>query len=210
MQSDDSPSTTGAQVMPLESLFGRAVRAARQERRWSQRELSEQVRHTVKLDPTAITRIETGERNVRLEEAVALADALDLSLDVAARWHPDGGPAQFNQYADLMRTAMLQARRELVRMARFGDMALDGLIGDGEDVRVLAEHGAATFPELWQTLAERMERVWLTQDPVVGQMKAVVVNEADAAIKMRLVEAVLKDLLITEEVLLRDEHSEEA
>ncbi len=183
----------------LESIFGRAVRAARQERGWSQRELAENLSPRIKLDPTAITRIETGGRSVRLEEAVALVDALDLSLDVAARWFPDSGPVQFHAYERMAMTALLQARRELVRALRFADMALDALVGDDEDARVLAEHAAGSFPELWEGVARTVERVWPTEDPVVGDMQVITYDESDAVVKRRLVAAVLYDLLITEE-----------
>jgi uncharacterized protein HemX len=72
-----------------ERSFGLAMRAARNRLRLSQTALAAELdrRHGIKLDGTAITRIERrihgneGARAIRLGEAVAIASILELSLD---------------------------------------------------------------------------------------------------------------------------------
>jgi hypothetical protein len=72
-----------------ERAFGLAMRAARNRQRISQTALAHELerRHGIKLDGTAITRIERrihgneGARAIRLGEAVAIASILELSLD---------------------------------------------------------------------------------------------------------------------------------
>lgn len=73
---------------------GARLREFREERKWSQRRLAE-VLHAngLKLDPSAITRMERGQRDVKLHEATALAAALRVKLDELVR-HDDDDPRQ--------------------------------------------------------------------------------------------------------------------
>lgn len=65
-----------------EAQFAILVRQAREARQISQAKLAEllQAFHGIRLDPTAITRLERGDRGIRLNEAAALADVLDITL----------------------------------------------------------------------------------------------------------------------------------
>lgn len=65
-----------------EDEFAARVRQAREARHLSQAQLAEllRVHHGIRLDPTAITRLERGNRLIRLNEAVALADVLSIRL----------------------------------------------------------------------------------------------------------------------------------
>lgn len=62
----------------IESEFGRWVRDQRKEARISQAELA--ARSGLPIDASAISRIESGDRSVRLSEAVAIAGALDQQI----------------------------------------------------------------------------------------------------------------------------------
>lgn len=63
------------------SNFGRSVRAAREHAQWTQQQLSDALaKHGLRIDTSAITRIENGSRDPRLSEAEAIAAALDLPL----------------------------------------------------------------------------------------------------------------------------------
>ncbi len=69
-------------VSNVRSTFASRVRQVREGRGWSQEELARRLGELgLRLDPTAITRMERGERSVRVEEAVVLAQALGLPLD---------------------------------------------------------------------------------------------------------------------------------
>ena len=67
----------------MEGVFARSLRSLRGARKWSQARLAAEVaeRRGLNLDPTAITRIERGQRGVSLSEAVAIAAVLGASVD---------------------------------------------------------------------------------------------------------------------------------
>ncbi len=100
--------------------FGDALRRAREERRWSQRRLAEEIaRYGVKLDASAITRIERGTREVKLREANAIARCMHLLLDDLVE-SPEHDP-----YDRFMRTHIaaiecaMRARAQLAEMVQF-------------------------------------------------------------------------------------------
>jgi transcriptional regulator with XRE-family HTH domain len=66
-----------------ESTFANKLRELREERGLSQSQVAGMLsdKHGIKLDPTAITRLEGGSRSLRLDVAVALADVLGTSLE---------------------------------------------------------------------------------------------------------------------------------
>lgn len=66
----------------VSSAFGERIRDARKARdNMSQRALAEAVaKFGLQLDPSAITRIERGERSVKVDEAVAIAAALETTV----------------------------------------------------------------------------------------------------------------------------------
>ncbi len=64
------------------STFASRVRQVREARGWSQEELARRLAEIgPRLGPTAITRLERGDRAVRVEEAVAIARALMTPLN---------------------------------------------------------------------------------------------------------------------------------
>ncbi len=64
------------------ATFASRVRQSREGRGWTQEELARHLAEVgLRLDPTAITRIERGDRAVRIEEAVAIAAALRTPLN---------------------------------------------------------------------------------------------------------------------------------
>jgi transcriptional regulator with XRE-family HTH domain len=70
-------------VQNVEGVFARSLRGLRSARKWSQARVAAEVaeRRGLSLDPTAITRIEGGQRGVSLSEAVAIAAVLGATVD---------------------------------------------------------------------------------------------------------------------------------
>lgn len=68
----------------------------------SQRKLSELLldKAGVKLDPSAITRIEKGQRDLKLAEAAAIAKVLDVGIDQLTRDIEDAEPAGLIELRD--------------------------------------------------------------------------------------------------------------
>jgi transcriptional regulator with XRE-family HTH domain len=61
--------------------FGQNLRDARLRKGWSQRRLADVLESRgVRLDPSAVTRIERGSRDVKLREAAVFAECLDVEL----------------------------------------------------------------------------------------------------------------------------------
>lgn len=66
----------------IDAQFGEAVRARRVEKGVSQKWVAEQMAEAgITTDGPSISRLEKGNRTVRLAEAVVLADVLDMSLE---------------------------------------------------------------------------------------------------------------------------------
>ncbi|WP_461665658.1 helix-turn-helix domain-containing protein [Gordonia sputi] len=89
---DDSRSETLAErqaeavVRSASYTFRIGMKGYREERGWSQRRLSDEVgKLGVKLDPSAITRIERGDREPKYREAVAISEALRMPAINPAR-----------------------------------------------------------------------------------------------------------------------------
>src|SRR6185295_9933260 len=68
----------------VEARFRRRVKKQRDRRDWSQADVSKMLgdKGVKGIYPTTIAKIESGERAVRIDEAAALADLFDVSLDV--------------------------------------------------------------------------------------------------------------------------------
>ncbi len=72
--------------------FGKKLKAEREHLGWTQPELAEHLRNTgiQTMHPTTIAKIEAGSRSVRINEAIAFADAFDVSIDaLLGRQEPD-------------------------------------------------------------------------------------------------------------------------
>ncbi|WKG03056.1 helix-turn-helix domain-containing protein [Mycolicibacterium sp. HK-90] len=82
--------------------FGKAVRQRRSAIGVSQRKLSELLleKAGVKLDPSAITRIEKGQRDLKLAEAAAIAKVLGVGIDQLTRDIEDAEPAGLIEIRD--------------------------------------------------------------------------------------------------------------
>jgi transcriptional regulator with XRE-family HTH domain len=68
-----------------EQVFARRMRELRGQMSQSQLAVTLNLAHGIKLDATAITRIEKGSRTLRLDEAVAIAAVLDQTVDEMLR-----------------------------------------------------------------------------------------------------------------------------
>lgn len=64
--------------------FGKTIRARREQRGWSQADMAKMLldRGVDPMHSTTVAKIEAGDRSVRINEAVGIADLFDVSLDV--------------------------------------------------------------------------------------------------------------------------------
>ena len=68
--------------------LGRRIAALRSERRVAQKRLAEELG----IDPSALSRVESGERGLAVGELVALSAFLDVSTDALLRSETDSAP----------------------------------------------------------------------------------------------------------------------
>jgi transcriptional regulator with XRE-family HTH domain len=127
----------------LESAFGARVKEMRERQNLSQRKLSELVgERGVRLDPTAITRLEKeGERGIRLSEAAVIAAVLGIDLTEFIYEHSDP--------EERLMTLRAASDHNLNVARRFLQEALETL---SEAQRLLAQH-----PELTNTVVHRLD-----------------------------------------------------
>lgn len=91
--------------------FGRSVREVRQTRHWTQAQLAGRMSEVMgrEVRPLTITRIEAADRPTPLDEAVALAQILGISLDALSAGNPgpSGPPAYLITHAKSQRGDIL-------------------------------------------------------------------------------------------------------
>ncbi|MBZ4620982.1 helix-turn-helix domain-containing protein [Mycobacterium avium] len=113
--------------------FGDLVRQHREAKSWSQRRLAQQLEDVgVKLDPSAVTRIERGTREIRLREAVAIAAVLAIDLREFPRVEQDPR-AQLQSLLDSIAERRKWARSAFGGMAFYYVMAVQ-LLNDNPDL----------------------------------------------------------------------------
>lgn len=86
-----------------ERRFGEAVRTWRLDRKWSQEDLAERLRHQgFEMHQTTVAKIERGARPLRVAEAAAIADVFDMPI-----------MAVFGQSSPLDRPVNLDSQRRV-------------------------------------------------------------------------------------------------
>jgi transcriptional regulator with XRE-family HTH domain len=82
----------------VDKRFGHELQRVRSERGWTQPQMAEKLSATgiAAIHSTTLAKIEAGTRSVRINEAVAIADLLDVSLDaLLGRQRPDASTLAF-------------------------------------------------------------------------------------------------------------------
>lgn len=112
-----------------ETHFGIRLRELRQRRGWTQQEVVQRLAdHGLVLHQTAIARIETAARPVRLNEALTLAAVLGVDLPgLLAPSSHNVEIAELEEYSHALTTALLEARYRVEETARQVTMATHAL-----------------------------------------------------------------------------------
>lgn len=129
----------------LDKEVGKRFRALRTEKDLTQAAVAARLEESgLSLDPTAITRIERGSRTLRLGEAVAIAAALDTSLE---RVLLDVAPEEHARTA--VRQAVVKVRDVFLTVDRWMLMV------------TLAINEACEFPEVVPGVPSEMLSAWM-------------------------------------------------
>lgn len=191
-QADDG----GDATEDVNRQFGDAMRSVREVRGLSQRQLAELLDAAgMKLDPSAITRMERGTRDIKLAEAIAIAKVLDFSLEEFT-YSPDD---HFRAREFSLIAAVLRARKALLDAVRSIDRWVNNTDPETER-RLIQKRGLSGVVDLYTST--------LKQSPAFkagGQLGSDGVNwteyynDDDRVIKQAIVDAVTDHLLVDEE-----------
>lgn len=102
-------------------VFGQRTRAARIDAGLTQAQLQERLASRgIKIDSSGLTRIEAGQREPRLSEALALADVLGFGLASLVTSNPG-----LDSYMNEVRRLVEQSRETLLQLLSSVDKAAD-------------------------------------------------------------------------------------
>lgn len=114
-----------------QTSFGGALRAGRVRLGLSQRALADKLRgRGISVDQAAITRMETGQREPKLIEALQISDFLDF--DVSTLERPDSEAIAHDGLVELTFAKYFVARESLYEYLNAVAMALATVPGDGD------------------------------------------------------------------------------
>ncbi|OBJ57433.1 Helicase associated domain protein [Mycobacterium asiaticum] len=163
----------------LGGTFAERAKAARMRADLTQQELSTRLSEAgVKLDTSAITRIEAGQREPRLSEALAIAQVLRFSLNDLARRE------DLDFYMSDVERLMNESRAALVRMIRSVDPVVDF---------VRRSPGSLGDQRLEDRFGELIEHFL---EDVSFENKAITRSRSDEKLKRQLLRAVSEDILV--------------
>jgi transcriptional regulator with XRE-family HTH domain len=109
-----------------ETSFRERMKRERQTRDWSQADLAEllQGRGLGHIYPTTVAKIESGERAVRIDEATAIADLFEVSVDALLGRNVERG----SNLAYILRSVLNIARQSALQTAAIADALGDSLV----------------------------------------------------------------------------------
>lgn len=130
-----------------EARFGNRVRAAREDRGWSQEALARHLKEAagVELHQSAIARLERGERAIRFNEAAALAKVLNIDLRPFAGI--DVEPLLTDEDYERVKK-LAEERREMEK--RLGEQLLDLRKQHQEEAAELDKHRMLVAETRWK------------------------------------------------------------
>ncbi|MGD9619816.1 MAG: multiprotein-bridging factor 1 family protein [Mycolicibacterium sp.] len=181
--------------LAVNAQFGHLMKEARESRGWSQRQLAGMLTAVdLKLDPSAITRIERGTRDVKLSEAIAIANVLEISLDLLSY-----SPEQDFHMREMSQVQMtVRARKALLQALRQIDRWVNATDPDTEE-QLLKRRKLSSFTELYtQSLRECGEFRWGGQMGSEGDNFTVYYGPDDFKVKQTLIELVTAGILMSE------------
>jgi transcriptional regulator with XRE-family HTH domain len=187
MQDGDGDDSDGTGAV-LNKRFGDLVREKREEKEWSQRRLAELLEEAgVRLDPSAITRIERGTRDVKLREADAIASVLGFDLGRSLRQIALSTDQQFRMGVAALELSANRARKRLVEVLDQVDQITVKLDPETEE-RLMKEGG---FSERVDLYASFVRRTHWQQAHTTDYY-----DEADRELKQAIVDAVVNQILV--------------
>lgn len=165
----------------VETSFRKRMKHERDRRDWSQADLSKllQRRGLEHIYPTTVAKIESGERAVRIDEATAIADLFEVSVDVLLGRNVERG----SNLAYALRAVLNAARQSALQTAAIADALSDSLV----DLDALEFNGR-----------EELEKEVVRAQLALREAQAAFSNVAKFKLPPRGQVALRKDLVIPE------------
>ena len=155
---------------PVETDFRKTLRRERETRKWSQAHMATLLcEKGLNIYPTTVAKIEAGERSARLDEVVAIADILGVSIDALVGRpadHQIGDKAlALNALAEVIQHAVWEAGvLESGLRTRIADLdAFDDLARDESALLSAAERAGAALDGATEALRGALDRVGKVQ-----------------------------------------------
>jgi transcriptional regulator with XRE-family HTH domain len=192
--------TQGDQAVPsggaVGRTFGERAKATRIEAGMTQLQLQERLETEfgIKLDTSGITRIEAGQREPRLSEALAIAAILDFGLNNLTPTGPD-----LDFYMSGVVELMHESRETLLKLLRSVDQVTEfvqrnpGCVGD--------DGLESIFQNEFEWFRQELEQEPLVREDQQTLKFAVTTDKSDEKLKRQLLRVVTADLLVSPKML---------
>ncbi|OKH66248.1 hypothetical protein EB74_04640 [Mycobacterium sp. SWH-M5] len=145
----------------------------------------------IKLDSSAITRIENGAREPRLSEAIAIADLLGFPLSIGGLVENIGGEPQFAKAETRLKRDLALARRRIINACIDIHIAFDGIFGTEEEVVILGRRGSRNAIEWAEKFRDAMIQWFSVGEDEAGSFNYVMVDDPE---RRQVLEIVLSSL----------------
>lgn len=146
--------------------FRERVKAEREHRGWSQADMAKMLSDNgiQPMHPTTVAKIEAGDRSVRINEAVGIADLFKVSVDSLLGRKPAAKRSELTYQLRVLRDNTDKSARQVAAMIRTIRQQLDELPGEFEDADELKEMGYNTLRNcLTPTCKALLEVSYLTE-----------------------------------------------
>lgn len=152
----------------------------------------------LRLDPSAITRIERGTRDVKLTEAIAISNVLEFGLDEIS-YSPEER-FLMREFSEI--EMVIKARKALLDAIRQIDRWGNNTDPDTEKA-LIAKRGLANVVDLYVGRLREASAFQLGNDlgHNHGDNYAVFYNDLDREIKQTIVDSVIGNVLVSEEFI---------
>lgn len=131
----------------VEARFSKRVKQERERRKWSQADLATRLKFKglKGIYPTTIAKIESGERAVRVDEAAALADLFEVSLDALLGLKHNSHEDELGYLLRVLRDTARLATQQVGATIESIRAQLDELPGDFDGAEELQQVGQNTW-----------------------------------------------------------------
>lgn len=142
----------------MDKRFGERVKAERDHRGWSQADMAEMLaeKGVQPMHPTTVAKIEAGDRSVRINEAVGIADLFEISVDSLLGRKPRGQRSELSYSLRVFRDTARQSSQQVWAIKETIREQLEELPGEFDHADILRDLGHAALSNYLQLAYEAL------------------------------------------------------